>query len=333
LNVINNQRFAFKLSYDTSSCKKGEEMTSNILVIGSSNVDFIMKMERLPKLGETVTDCRFMQVFGGKGANQAVGAARAGGNVTFVSCVGDDKIADLMIENFKKDKIITDFIFKEKNVPTGAALIMIGSKGNNYISVAPGANYHLKKKQVDKVKDVIRDATIILLQYEILPETLKYIIGICHGLKKKIVLNLAPARPIEDESLEKISILVVNETEAEFLTGHKVNTQDEIEAAATSLLGKGIETVIITLGEEGSYIATGIYREKVAAFRVKAQDTTAAGDIYCGSLCVGLVESKSLQEAVKFAGAASAISVTRLGAQPSAPSRLEIEEFLKTERI
>ena len=304
-------------------------MTSNIVVIGSSNVDFFMKMDRLPRLGETVTDCTFMQVFGGKGANQAVGAARAGGKVTFVNCAGDDKFADLMIDNFKQDGMNTDFVFREKDIASGAALIMIDSQGNNYLSVAPGANYRLKKFHIDKAKHVIRDAAIILLQYEILPETLEYIIDVCHDLGKKVVLNLAPARTIEDIYLGKISILVVNEVEAEFLTGKKVTTSDEIETAAASLLKKGIETVIITLGKEGSYIATGEYREQIPAYRVEAKDTTAAGDVYCGSLCVALVEGKSLSEAVRFANAASAISVTRLGAQPSAPTRQEIEEFLK----
>ena len=303
-------------------------MTRNIVVIGCSNVDFFMKMDRLPRLGETVTDCTFMQVFGGKGANQAVGAARAGGKVTFVNCMGDDKFADLMLENFKKDGMNTDFVFREKDIASGAALIMIDSQGNNYLSVAPGANYRLKKPHIDKVKQVIQDAEIILLQYEILPETLKYIIDICHDLGKKVVLNLAPARPIEEIYLEKISILVVNEVEAEFLTGNKVGTSDEIELAAASLLKKGIETVIITLGKEGSFIATGEHRERIPAFKVEAQDTTAAGDVYCGSLCVALVEGKSLSEAVMFANAAAAISVTRLGAQPSAPTRGEIESLL-----
>lgn len=306
-------------------------MKNNIVVIGSSNVDFIMKMERLPKVGETVTDSIFMQVFGGKGANQAVGAARAGGKVTFVSCVGDDKFADQMIENFQKDGIITDWVFKEKDIATGAALIMIGSKGNNYISVAPGANYRLSKSHIDQARSVIEDASIILLQYEILPETLQYIIDICHELKKKVVLNLAPARPIGYDNLEKLSILVVNETEAEFLTGINVSPPGEIETAATFLLKKGIETVIITLGEEGSYIATQDFRKKINAFRVTAVDTTAAGDVYCGSLCVALVEEKPLQDAVRFASAASALSVMRLGAQPSAPTRQEIESFLVSE--
>jgi len=303
-------------------------MKNNIVVIGSSNVDFIMKMERLPKVGETVTDSIFMQVFGGKGANQVVGAARSGGSATFVSCVGDDNNASLMIENFKQDGINTDFVFKEKDVATGAALIMIGSKGSNYISVAPGANYRLGKSHIDKAIPAIKSADIILLQYEILPETLNYILDVCHNLKKRAVLNLAPARPIGDDYLGKLSILIVNETEAEFLTGKKVSSIKEIEAAATSLLKKGIETVIITLGESGSYIATTNIREKIDAFRVKAVDTTAAGDVYCGTLCVALTEGKSLMEAVRFASAASAISVTRLGAQPSAPTRQEIDSFM-----
>jgi ribokinase len=303
-------------------------MNNNFVVIGSSNVDFIMKMERLPRVGETITDSVFMQVFGGKGANQAVGAARAGGKVTFVSCVGDDNNADLMIESFKKDGINVDFVFKENGVATGAALIMIGSKGKNYISVAPGANYRLSKSHIDLARATIENASIILLQYEIVPETLQYIINICHGLNKKVVLNLAPARPIGYDTLEKIGILVVNETEAEFLTGKNVSTAGEIETAATFLLKKGIETVIITLGEGGSYIATKDCRKKINAFQVTAVDTTAAGDVYCGSLCVALVEEKSLQDAVRFASAAAALSVTRLGAQPSAPDRREIESFL-----
>ena len=305
-------------------------MSDNIIVIGSSNVDFFMKMDRLPRLGETVTDCTFMQVFGGKGANQAVGAARAGGKVTFVNCVGDDQFADLMVKNFRNDGINTDYIFREKDIASGAALIMIDSQGNNYLSVAPGANYRLKKSHIDMVKDVIRDAAIVLLQYEVLPETLEYIIEVCHALGKQVVLNLAPARPIRDDFLKKISILVVNEVEAEFLTGKNVSSPEEVEQAASVLLVKGIETVIITLGREGSYIATNDTKEKIPAFTVEALDTTAAGDVYCGSLCVALVEGRSLQEAVRFAGAAAAISVTRLGAQPSAPTRKGIELFINS---
>ena len=303
-------------------------MSKNIVVIGSSNIDLIMKMERVPKLGETVTEGEFSQVFGGKGANQAVGAARTGGQVTFVSCVGDDAFGTQMIEGFNNDGINTEFVTIEQDVASGTALIMIDSEGQNAISVAPGANSRLKEHHIDRASMAISQAEIVLFQYEILPESLEYAIHKCHELGERIALNLAPARPISDEALSKLSILIVNEIEAEFLTGLPADSPENISKIANALLEKGIETVIITLGKEGSYIAQKGHSEMVAAYEVEAVDTTAAGDIYCGSLCTALVEGKTMAEAVRFASAAAAISVTRLGAQPSAPSREEIEDFM-----
>jgi ribokinase len=304
-------------------------MKKTITVIGSSNVDMIMKMEKLPRLGETVTDAEFFQVYGGKGANTAVGAARAGGKVNFVNCVGDDIFSDPMVENFRKDGINTEFVFKEKGISSGTALVMIGGKGDNYLSVAPGANYRLTNEYIDRAVRVIKEADIILIQNEIPSETIKYIINKAYSLGKKIMYNFAPARPIFDIDWKKISYLVVNETEAEFLSGQKVETDDEIKSAAALLAGKGASNVIITLGERGSYIHSGDLKMLLPAFKVDATDTTAAGDIYCGSLAVALTEGVSLREAVSFAGAASAISVTRIGAQPSAPKRNEIDEFIQ----
>ena len=188
-----------------------------ILVIGSSNVDLIMKMDRLPNKGETVTDCEFLQTFGGKGANQAVAAARGGGFVSFVSCVGDDHYGSSMIHNYKKDGINTDHIFTITGVPSGTALIMIGGDGDNYLSVAPGANYELKRNHIDQIQSVIRESDIILLQYEMLTDTLEYILEKATG--KTIILNLAPAKPLDDHHIKRVSILVVNETEAQFISG------------------------------------------------------------------------------------------------------------------
>ena len=304
-------------------------MKRTITVIGSSNVDMIMKMEKLPRLGETVTDAEFFQVYGGKGANTAVGAARAGGKVNFVNCVGDDIFSDPMVENFRKDGINTDFVFKENGISSGTALVMIGGKGDNYLSVAPGANYRLTPAYIDKAVNVISEADIILIQNEIPAETIKYIIARAWSMGKKIMYNFAPAKPVSDIEWEKISYLVVNETEAEFLSGQKVETDEEIKAAAALLAGKGASNVIITLGERGSYVHSGDLKMMLPAFKVEAADTTAAGDIYCGSLAVALTEGKSLGEAVSFAGAASAISVTRIGAQPSAPKRDEIDDFIE----
>lgn len=303
-------------------------MNKPITVIGSSNVDMIMKMDKLPRLGETVTDAEYFQVYGGKGANTAVGAARAGGNVSFVNCVGDDIFSEPMVENFKKDGINTDFVFNEKGISSGTALIMVGGKGDNYLSVAPGANYRLTPAYIDKARKAVEEAEIIIIQNEIPIETISYIIDMASSLGKKILYNYAPAKPFPDIDLKKIEFLVVNETEAEFLSGQKVETDSEIEKAAMMLTDKGAANVIITLGARGSYIYSESIKIYLPAFKVNAIDTTAAGDIYCGSLAVALTEGMNVKEAVRFAGAASAISVTRLGAQPSAPLRSEIDAFL-----
>ncbi|HTY10028.1 MAG TPA: ribokinase [Bacteroidota bacterium] len=305
-------------------------MKKKIAVIGSSNIDFIMKMPRLPKVGETITDGVFFQTFGGKGANQAVGAARAGGNVSFVNCVGDDDITPRMVDQFNKAGINTDFVFQEKNISSGTALVMIGDLGTNYLSVAPGANYRLTPRHIDKVLDLIKEAEIIVLQYEILPETLKYVLDVCHQRKKRVLWNFAPAREFDRSYLKKVEILVVNESEAEYISGIAVADDASVSKAATEIARLGCETVIITIGARGSFIYSANGERWVDAFKVNALDTTGAGDIYCGCLAVALVEGKDISEAVRFATAGAAISVTRLGAQPSAPTRGEIENFLRT---
>ncbi len=302
---------------------------SNIVVIGSSNMDLIMKMNRLPKTGETIADCEFSQAFGGKGANQAVGAARSGGNVTFITCLGNDEYAKSMVENFRKDGINTQYVFQAKNYPTGTALIMVGPKGENYITVAPGANYQLSASMIDRSKKVIQDASLVVLQCEILPATIEHVIDICSNVNVPVMLNLAPARNIKKEVFKKLKFLVVNETEAQFLTRiENVNLSNTDEASAL-LLEMGCENVIITLGENGSFMASNLTSYHIPSFKVKAVDTTAAGDVYCGSLATAISEDKDLRKAVTFASAASAIAVTRLGAQSSAPSRDEIEKQLK----
>jgi len=304
-------------------------MEKNIVVIGSSNIDFIMKMPRLPALGETVTDAVFMQTFGGKGANQAVGAVRAGGSVYFVNCVGDDDGGTRMLEHFRNEGIHTDFVFQEKEIASGAALVMIGEQGANYLSVAPGANYRLTPAHIDRAEAIVRNAAMVVLQFEILPGTLKYAFDVCRRHGVKVLWNCAPAREIEKDYLRKVTILVVNETEAGMLAGIPVTSRASAESAAGELLRSGCETVIITLGAEGAYAASRGVSDWIPAFNVDAVDTTAAGDVYCGCLAVALVEGRILSDSARFAAAAAAISVTRLGAQPSAPYRSEIEEFMK----
>lgn len=307
-------------------------MTKKITVIGSSNVDMIIKLKQLPKPGETLTGGIFTQVFGGKGANQAIGAARAAGqsiHVSFVTCLGNDDYAERMIESFSKDKLNVDFAFKKDEVATGTALIMVDENGSNSIAVAPGANFFLSRNHIDLSIEEIREADYIILQMEIPVGTTKYIIDTAKKFNRKVILNVAPAIAIEDDYLTKIDILIVNEIEASLLTGIKVDTDENIVKAAEILQNKGIKTVIITLGAKGSYVDDNKMKKFIPGFMVKAIDTTAAGDTYCGALAVALSEDKPITDAIIFASAASAISVTRLGAQPSVPSRKEIDEFLQ----
>ena len=304
-------------------------MPKKIVVIGSSNVDMIMKMDRLPKVGETITDAEFVQTFGGKGANQAMAAVRAGGDVAFVNCVGEDIYADIMIHNFQKEGMETNYIFKEKGIPSGTALVMIGDEGTNYLSVAPGANYKLSPSLLDKSKDIIKEAALIIIQLEIPIDTTHHILEIANELGIKVMFNLAPVQPFDLEYLKYVHYFIVNETETEAITGIIIKTQEDIKFAAEQLLKKGPKVVIITLGADGSYICSKDLKQFIPCFKVKAVDTTAAGDTFCGSLGVALVDGKDLIEAVIFATAASALSVTRLGAQPSIPTRKETDEFLK----
>jgi ribokinase len=303
-------------------------MKNKIVVIGSSNVDLIMKMDHLPEKGETVTDAEFFQVYGGKGANQAVAAARAGGNVAFVSCVGKDAYTPQMVQNYKDDGIDTRFVFEEVGVASGHALIMIGSEGDNCISVAPEANYKLTPSKIDNALEVIDEAAIIVMQYEIPEETIKYVIDLANQKNIPVLWNVAPARPFDFSYIPKINLLVLNEVEAGFLAEMPVENETDAEKAAEKLVAKGVEKVIITLGSQGAFVLTKDEKVSVPSFKVNAVDTTAAGDTFCGAFAVALVEGKSLKESLRFASAAAAISVTQIGAQPSAPGRVEIDEFL-----
>lgn len=308
-------------------------MNTEIIVIGSSNTDFIMKMERLPRKGETITNASFMQTFGGKGANCAVGAARANGNVTFVNCVGDDPFGPLIIENMQQAGVKTDVMLQAQGIASGSALVMIDDNGDNYLSVAPGANYALLPEHITDLAQRISAAAMVILQYEILPETLYASIDLAHSHDRQILFNFAPARSIDERYFKKITHLVVNEVEAEYLCGFPVDSEAQAYAAANNLLQKGPQAVVITLGGRGAVAVDHAGCFPVPAYPVDPVDTTAAGDIFCGALAVALVEGRSLTDSVRFANAAAAISVTKLGAQPSAPNRQEIDRYLETERV
>ena len=304
-------------------------MQKNIVVIGSSNVDLIMKMARLPELGETVTDGEFVQVYGGKGANQAVGAARAGGRVQFVNCVGDDAYTTQMVQNFVSDGIDTDLVYHESGIPSGHALVMIGNDGHNYLSVAPGSNYRLTPARVDEAADRIKNAAMVVLQNEIPMESNARALEIAYAAGVPVLWNFAPAMDYPARLFEFRPQVVANEVEARFLTGIEVTDRDSATAAAGALLDKGAPLAIVTLGSAGAITRNAEETVYTPAFKVKAVDTTAAGDVFCGSLAVALTEGRALTDAVRFASAAAALSVQVLGAQPSAPLRTAIDALSK----
>jgi ribokinase len=249
--------------------------------------------------------------------------------VAFVSCVGEDAYTPQMVQNYKNDGIDTSWVFHKKGMASGHALIMIGAAGMNYISVAPGANYMLTPKKVDEAMSSIKDAAMIVMQYEIPEESIRHVIDLANKLGIPVMFNFAPARKFDLSYIPKVNILVLNEVEAGFLAQMHVDNEQDAERAARKLISKGVEKVIITLGSKGAFMMTKDEKVQVPAFKVDAVDTTAAGDTFCGALAVAMVEGKSLKESLQFASAAAAISVTRMGAQPSAPKRKEIEGFLK----
>ncbi len=296
----------------------------SIVVVGSSNTDMVIQLERIPRPGETILGGRFVMAAGGKGANQAVAAARAGGDVTFVARVGRDMFGDKAVAGFEKDGIRVDHVFRDKASPSGVALIFVAKDGENSIAVASGANGNLSPADVRKARHAIAAANVLVMQLETPLPTLQAAAEIAAEAGVPVILNPAPACPLPDELLRLVSILTPNETEAELLAGIQVTDDATAERAAECLLARGVKTIIITLGSRGAFVMSEEFRGLVPGFTVDAVDTTAAGDVFNGALAVALARQQPLAEAVRFANAAAALSVTRLGAQPSAPQRKEI---------
>lgn len=297
--------------------------TNKIIVIGSSNTDMVVKSSVLPKPGETILGGTFLMNAGGKGANQAVAAARLGGNVTFVAKVGNDIFGKQSIEGFKKEKINTDFVFVDEEAPSGTALIMVNEEGENCIVVAPGANAQLLPADIEQVKD-LSEAEIILMQLEIPMETIEAVAKKAKLNHQKVIINPAPAQKLSDKLLNGLFLITPNETEAGLLTGITVVDDATALQAADVFLSKGVQNVIITLGKQGAYFQNKDLKLKIAAPVVKAMDTTAAGDTFSGAMAVAVTEKMEWKQAVHFAVKAASISVTRMGAQASVPYRKEM---------
>lgn len=298
-----------------------------ILVIGSVNTDMVCKTKTLPLPGQTVLGGTFFMNAGGKGGNQAVSVARTGGNCIFVCKTGNDMFGAESREAFKKDGMDTTYCYVDNEHPSGVALISVDEKGENCIVVASGANAYLTPQDIKNAEKAFDQCEIVLVQLETPMDTIECIAELCTAKKKKLVLNPAPAATLSDKLLNQLYMITPNETEAEFITGIKI-TNDFLAVEAAKKLNKmGVKNVVITLGKKGALLYENGKSQMIPAYKVNATDTTAAGDVFNGALCVALSEGKSFEEAIKFSCKASAISVTRSGAQASVPKRLEIDYF------
>jgi ribokinase len=299
-------------------------MNASIVVIGSSNTDMVIHTDHIPKPGETILGGKFFMNPGGKGANQAVAAARLGGDVIFIAKTGNDVFGEQAKHGFQKEGIDTRFIGVDPINPSGVALIIVDKKGENSIVVAPGANGMLTVDDLKKSFSEISRPGFLLMQLEIPLETVQFAADYASRNNIKVILNPAPASTLPDSLFPFIDYITPNEIEAEMLTGVVVNDGASAELAAKVLATKGAKTVIITRGEEGALLLRENKFYHIPVVKVNPVDTTAAGDVFNGAIAVSLCEGDDIQAAVAFACRAAAISVTRLGAQSSAPYRNEL---------
>lgn len=303
--------------------------TGKLVVLGSINADHILNVEQFPTPGETVIGKQYKVAFGGKGANQAVAAGRSGANIAFIACVGGDDIGARIRQQLAADRIDTRPVEAIADSTTGVALIFVNGEGENVIGINAGANAAVTPDYLGRHRQTIIDAEALLMQLESPLETVIAAANLAKQHHTQVILNPAPARDLPDALLAMIDIITPNETEAQRLTGVAVNSDEDAARAAQALHGKGIATVIITLGRRGVWLSEGGNGRRVPGFSVQAVDTIAAGDTFNGALVTALLEGRPMVDAVQFAHAAAAIAVTRPGAQPSVPWRQEIDAFLQ----
>ena len=305
-------------------------MRKSILVIGSSNTDMIIKSERFPDPGETILGGDFYMLPGGKGANQAVAAARLGGEVSFICRVGDDQFGKRSIQVYQEERISTDNIIIDPEERSGVALISVNGDGENKIVVASGANNGFKEEEIENVYKIISRADYVILQLEIPVSIVGKIIQFSKRTDTNIILNPAPAQKLPDWFFDDLFLVTPNETETEILTG--INVCDELTAkkAALWFQNKGVRNVVITLGKNGSYLVTSNEAYAISTPNVDTIDSTAAGDVFNGALAVALANRQSFKQAVNFASIAAALSVKKIGAQSSCPTLEDVLAFSKT---
>jgi len=304
-----------------------------IVVVGSSDTDMVERVPHLPAAGETVLGRKSVVAAGGKGANQAVAAVRLGSEVTLVARLGRDMFGQVALQGYKAEGINVDYIAWDDEAASGVALIMVDEAGENAIAVATGANGRLSPDGVAPAESAIAEADVLLLQMEIPLESVRLAAQMARRHGVGVILNPAPAGPLPDDLLALVDILTPNETEAARLAGVPLASPDQAREVARLLLSCGPAAVVITLGAQGALVAKGDQVTQVSSFAVTAVDTTAAGDAFNGALAVAWAQGTDLTEAVRYASAAGALSVTKLGAQPSLPTAEGVEQFLSVARL
>jgi ribokinase len=304
-------------------------MSAEIFVIGSLNMDLVVQTTRLPQAGETLAGSEFHLIPGGKGANQAVAASRSGANTHMIGCVGDDAFGEIMMESLRNANVDVNGISRLSGISTGTATIIVEEGGENRIIIIPGANGRVTYDLVEQKRGLIRRSDLVILQHEIPLTTIHSIVKNCYLLDIPVLLNPAPMYPIPMDILAGLDTLIVNESEAAALTEISIGGLDSAKESARKILDSDVKTVIITLGENGAILLDNkgfIYHP---GYKVPVVDTTAAGDTFVGGYAASKTEGKSSTDALEYACAASALSVTRLGAQTSIPTRDEVEIFLQ----
>ncbi len=292
-------------------------------------MDLVVKSPRIPAVGETILGRDFIMTPGGKGANQAVAAAKLGADVYFIVKLGEDVFAEQSLKNFKKEGVNAKYVIQTNEAPSGVALITVDDAGNNVIVVAPGANQMLSPDDVQKAESDIASSGALVAQLEIPLETVELAAQLANDSGVPFILDPAPAQKLSLELLKMVDVLTPNETEAQILTGIEVTNEDSSRAAAKKLLEYGVKSVILTMGAKGFLLIGNDGMEFVPAVKVNAVDATAAGDAFTGSLAVGLAQGKTLADAALFANYVAALSVTKMGAQSSMPTREAVEDFMK----
>ena len=302
---------------------------SDIVVIGSLNMDLVVRAGRMPAAGETIVGSEFKLIPGGKGANQAVAAARMGGAVSMVGRVGGDPFGETLRRSLSEQGVDVGRVRVDEDAPTGTAFIVVEEGGENRIIIVSGANGRVGADDLREAEPLIAAAKAMVLQFEVRLETVEQAMRVAREHDVPVILNPAPAYEVSLDFLHGLKYLVMNETECETITGISCDESEAVEDAADLLRRKGVETVIITLGANGALVAAGGGIEHVPGYPVEALDTTAAGDAFVGALAASVARGKPLAEAVRLANAAGAITVTRVGAQPSLPTWQEVAGFLE----